>query len=131
MHLKKIKDAYHKFIIRLPLEAMVWILGLMLLALYDPFQQEHMTLCFFNNLGFTYCPGCGLGRSVSFLMHGHVMKSLEAHFLGIPAVIMLTFRIFQLFFISQLAILMKSLILTQWAKLSKLDYYWYFQVILF
>jgi hypothetical protein len=96
MHLKRIQETYHKVIFKFPLEAIIWILGLLFLALYHPVHQEHMSICIFHNLGFKYCPGCGLGRSVSFLLHGDITSSLKAHPLGIAAVLILVYRIIQL-----------------------------------
>jgi hypothetical protein len=61
--------------------------------LYDPAHQEHMSLCVFNKFGFEYCPGCGLGRSISYLMHGDVLSSFEAHPMGMAAVLILGYRI--------------------------------------
>ena len=80
----------------LPLEALTWTLGLLLLAFLPVPEGSHFTVCPLYHLGFTGCWGCGLGRSVSLLFHGQVVRSLEAHPLGIFAVIILSFRIFHL-----------------------------------
>jgi hypothetical protein len=40
--------------------------------------------------------GCGLGRSISFIYHGDLMHSLEAHPLGLLALIVIGVRIIQL-----------------------------------
>lgn len=83
------------FIRSLPLEAIVWTCGLIALALYTP-SGEHFTLCPFYHLGFDFCPGCGLGRSIALFFHGEIIDSLKTHPLGIFAVIILSFRIIQL-----------------------------------
>jgi hypothetical protein len=83
------------FIKGLPLEAMIWFCGLLALALYTP-ADRHFTICPLNHLGFDFCPGCGLGRSIAHLFHGEVANSLKTHPLGIFAVIVLSFRIIQL-----------------------------------
>ncbi|ASU32319.1 hypothetical protein MuYL_0416 [Mucilaginibacter xinganensis] len=44
-------------------------------------------------MGVTWCPGCGLGHSISFLFHGDIKNSLHAHWLGIPAVGVILYRI--------------------------------------
>ncbi len=80
---------------KIPLEAIIWTLALIALALYRP-TETHITLCPLANLGFDFCPGCGLGRSISFLFHGDIKLSYEAHPLGIFAVIVLSFRIVKL-----------------------------------
>lgn len=78
------------------LEALVWIAALFYLAFFnDPFHQ-HFTICPLANAGFDYCPGCGLGNSISLLLNGHIAESFNAHLLGIPAVIIIIYRIFSL-----------------------------------
>jgi hypothetical protein len=84
------------FLKALPLEALTWTLGLVLLAMWPVPEEAHFTVCPLYHLGFSWCPGCGLGRSVSLFFHGEAMRSLRAHPLGIFAVIILSFRIFQL-----------------------------------
>jgi len=81
---------------RLPFEAFIWIAGFIVLGLDYPASDNHFTICPLALSGFEWCPGCGLGRSISYLLHGDVQLSFTAHPLGIPAVIILTFRIIQL-----------------------------------
>jgi hypothetical protein len=80
----------------LPLEAIVWASGLLAMALIEPTHEQHFTLCLFSQLGFDFCPGCGLGRSIVFLFHGEVLQSFQTHPFGLLAVIILSYRIFQL-----------------------------------
>jgi len=80
---------------KIPWEAVTWTLALITLAVYSP-SENHITLCPLANLGFDFCPGCGLGRSIAFLFHGDIRHSFEAHPLGIFAVIVLSFRIVKL-----------------------------------
>ena len=78
-----------------PLELVFWVLALILLATSDP-HQHHFSLCPLANLGITWCPGCGLGRSITALFHGDVNASLTHHWFGIPAIMVISYRIFQL-----------------------------------
>lgn len=78
-------------------EAYIWIAGLTILAFINPYCGTHFTICPFHNLGFKYCPGCGLGHSISYLFHGDIRASIECHILGIPAVLILVYRIIYLF----------------------------------
>lgn len=90
--MKKLKDIF-KII---SLEAMLWTIALLYLLFINPYQTQEFTFCPFHNLGIEYCPGCGLGRSISFLYHGDFIHSLKTHPLGIAAFIVILFRIIQL-----------------------------------
>lgn len=75
-------------------EALVWITGLVLLAFMDPTVEGHYSLCFFKWTGLSFCPGCGLGHSISWLFHGEFVRSFNEHPLGIFAVVILLHRIY-------------------------------------
>ncbi len=77
-------------------ECGAWISGLLGLALVNPAAETHFNLCLFKWIGFSFCPGCGLGHAVSWLFHGDIQRSLQAHPLGILALIILLYRIFTL-----------------------------------
>jgi hypothetical protein len=77
-------------------ELAFWITALVSLALTNPSNQAHFTLCPLKLLGFKWCPGCGLGHSISFLFHGDLQRSFHAHWLGIPAVLAIAYRIYTL-----------------------------------
>ena len=68
----------------------------MALALMPPGTDAHYSFCVFKMLGFNFCPGCGLGHSISYLFHGNLQASLNAHPLGLFAVIIILFRIYNL-----------------------------------
>lgn len=72
-------------------EAVIWICALIFLALSNP-ADHFYTLCPLENLGFHYCPGCGLGHSISYFFHLEIKNSFLSHPLGIPAVILLVAR---------------------------------------
>ncbi|MDR3697140.1 DUF2752 domain-containing protein [Mucilaginibacter sp.] len=86
-----IKQLFNKYF-----ELVFWIAALVSLALTDPMAQVHFSLCPLKALGFKWCPGCGLGHAISFLIHGDIRSSFRAHWLGIPAVIVLLYRIYAL-----------------------------------
>ena len=78
-------------------ELLLWITALVLLAMYSvppEASPDHLTLCPLANMGFDWCPGCGLGRSLSHLLHGEIRQSLQFHWFGIPALLVLLYRIF-------------------------------------
>ena len=82
--------------VRARLEAFLWIGGLLLMAIMAP-TNAHASLCPFSALGLGFCPGCGLGHSVSYLARGDFQASFMAHPLGMFAVAVLLWRIIQIF----------------------------------
>jgi len=86
-----IKKVFQKYF-----ELAFWIAALVSLALTDPTNQSHFSLCPLKLLGLTWCPGCGLGHAISFLFHGDIKSSFHAHWLGIPAVAVILYRIYVL-----------------------------------
>ncbi|WP_199137919.1 DUF2752 domain-containing protein [Pedobacter sp. ASV12] len=84
-----------KYIRSFPVELLFWVLALVLLATANP-HEHHFSLCPLANLGITWCPGCGLGRSITALFHGDVNASLAQHWFGIPALLLIGYRIYQL-----------------------------------
>lgn len=82
---------------RVDSEAYIWLLGLAVVAIANPYGEQHYTLCLFKNLGFNFCPGCGLGRSIGLLARGDFAASFQMHPLGGPAVAVLLCRVVKLF----------------------------------
>jgi hypothetical protein len=74
-------------------EASVWISGLGYLLLFHVPSESHFTICPLSNLGFEFCPGCGLGNSISYIFRGDFITSFHSHPLGIFAFLIITFRI--------------------------------------
>lgn len=88
-----------KTLSHIPLELCFWVLALILLATavpVEPGHVHHFTLCPLANMGFDWCPGCGIGRSITQLFHGNVGASLEHHWFGIPALVIIVWRIVEL-----------------------------------
>jgi hypothetical protein len=78
------------------LELFFWITALALLFMVIP-ENTHFTLCPIKNLGFGFCPGCGLGHALHHLMHLNFRASIAEHPLGFFAFIVIILRIFTLF----------------------------------
>lgn len=74
-------------------EVLFWTSALIYLAMINPLAQQAISLCPLHTLGFEHCPGCGLGRSVSFLLHGNIVESFSSHWFGIPALLIILHRI--------------------------------------
>jgi hypothetical protein len=77
-------------------ELTAWILALTLLAFMDPTTDPHYSLCPLKFIGFKFCPGCGLGHSISYLFRGNFKASFECHPLGLFALIIIGTRIYKL-----------------------------------
>ena len=78
-------------------EALFWFSGLLAIAVGDPHSEGLFSVCPFDAVGswvgLSFCPGCGLGHAVGFLVRGQLAESLTAHPLAIPAVLTLTLHI--------------------------------------
>jgi hypothetical protein len=80
---------------RINIELIAWVAGLIYLAIIHP--GKHLPdLCLAKIVGFSGCPGCGLGASISHLFHGEWQESWESHKLGGVVLLALVWRIIQL-----------------------------------
>ncbi len=80
-----------------PLELITWTGGIIFLGVTYPHSENHFSLCPIQAIGFTGCPGCGMGRSISYLLHGELGLSFNQHWFGVPGLGILILRIVQLF----------------------------------
>lgn len=77
------------------IEWIVFLLGLVLMATMDPTVQG-TSFCFFDFIGIEFCPGEGLGHSIAWLFRGDISNAFKANLFGPFAVIILSFRILQI-----------------------------------
>ncbi|MEX0647859.1 MAG: DUF2752 domain-containing protein [Balneolaceae bacterium] len=70
--------------------------GLLLMALLDP-SDSASSLCPLDRIGFEFCPGEGLGRSIAYGFRGDFHSSLQAHPAGLPAIVIILGRIVSIF----------------------------------
>ena len=77
-------------------EALLWAIGLLVLAASDPSSDFHFTLFWPQWVFGIQSPGYGLGHAVGYLFRGDLASSLDSHILGLPVVIALTYRIISL-----------------------------------
>lgn len=78
------------------MEIFIWLLALIALAFSGQYNGLHFSFCPLHNLGISWCPGCGLGLSISSLLHGDFQSSWEHHWFGVPALMILVHRILEL-----------------------------------
>lgn len=76
----------------LPLELIIWIGSLIFLYCSNPYTEK-TSFCLLKMAGINNCPGCGLGQSISLLMHGDIGASFQKHLLGIFAFVVIVQRI--------------------------------------
>lgn len=74
-----------------PFEALIWLGAMLYLFWIDP-SASGISICPLHLLGLNWCPGCGLGHSIAWLMEGELHRSLDAHWLGIPASMVILHR---------------------------------------
>lgn len=77
-------------------EVIIWSAALIYLAFLNDADVTHFSICPLSNLGIDSCPGCGLGKSITLFFNGDISGSFNTHLLGIPAVLILTYRIVSL-----------------------------------
>jgi hypothetical protein len=74
------------------LEILFFSSALILLYFMD-IHKPHVSLCPFAYFGFKFCPGCGLGHSLYYLMHFQIQNSWKAHPIGIFAFVVIIYRL--------------------------------------
>ncbi|MDQ6889071.1 MAG: DUF2752 domain-containing protein [Bacteroidota bacterium] len=77
-------------------ELSFWLSSLFLLAFMNPGTDPHYSFCLLKLIGIKICPGCGLGHSIHYLLHGDFSRSFAAHPLGSFALIVILRRIIKL-----------------------------------
>ena len=82
------------YIKHINIELFIWPLALGLLFFMDP--HKGTTLCPLQWMGLKWCPGCGLGHAIHYVLHGQWALAWHSHPLGFFAVPMLLYRSFQL-----------------------------------
>jgi hypothetical protein len=76
-------------------EVFIWSIALIWLFFMSPVEGS-FSICPVHNLGFDWCPGCGLGRSVHYAMWLDFTTSFQQHPLGIVALVIIIYRIITL-----------------------------------
>ena len=74
--------------------SIIWIIALLLLFFMDT-SNETGSLCIFKFIGFTSCPGCGIGHAIHYALHLNFMRSFHEHILGLPATMTILYTVFK------------------------------------
>ena len=80
-------------ILKQNLELIMWTFALTYLLFINPYELNHFSFCVFNMIGIDFCPGCGIGRSISMIYKGDFLGSINMHPLGIFALTIIFHRI--------------------------------------
>jgi hypothetical protein len=83
-----------KNMLKLHSEWVILLCGLILLSIMDPVRSGN-SLCLFDAAGL-FCPGEGLGRSISYIFRGMWMEAWSSHPAGFLAIPVLMARIIHL-----------------------------------
>ncbi len=78
-----------------PFEMFIWIAALIALA-FTNLEGPHFQLCPIARMGWDWCPGCGIGRSIAAILQGRWADSFDYHVLGLPALGIISWRIWDL-----------------------------------
>jgi Protein of unknown function (DUF2752) len=70
-------------------------IALVVLYFLPVHNEPQVSLCFFKFVGLTKCWGCGIGHSIHYALHFQIQESWNHHFMGIPACIILIYRMVQ------------------------------------
>ena len=79
----------------IPVELITWIAFILAILTINPYSDA-FSLCPLDNLGLTWCPGCGLGRAMNLLVRGEFLASWEMHPLASLAYAVIFHRIWVL-----------------------------------
>ena len=74
-------------------EALIWVLVLFILAFQNPYSSNHYTLFWPSLFWDIKSPGYNLGHAISFFFRGEIIASINTHYLGIPTVLLIIYRI--------------------------------------
>jgi hypothetical protein len=71
----------------------VALMGLLLMAALINLESTGISFCIFDRVGFSFCPGEGIGRSIAFAFRGSFVESVNAHPAGLPAILIIITRV--------------------------------------
>lgn len=74
-------------------EWMIFAIGLLLLAMMNPYAEQGASWCLLEWAGVPFCPGEGLGHSVAFIFRGDWHSAMQANVLGPFAMVIILGRI--------------------------------------
>lgn len=72
---------------------LLFFTGALIALFFTNVTQPQYSLCPLKLVNLNFCPGCGLGRSLHYLMHGEFKLAWQTHYLAFLALPVLVHRI--------------------------------------
>lgn len=70
---------------------LVATLGIIILKVYNPSEEDFFIPCVFRTLTGLKCVGCGMTRAVHYLLNGYLQEALWYNFMCIPFILLLIY----------------------------------------
>lgn len=74
----------------------ILLIALITVALMNPYIDQGSSLCIFDWMGISFCPGDGLAHSIAFTARGDFHNALKANLLGPFTILIVGIRIITL-----------------------------------
>ncbi len=73
----------------------VAIIGIILVKVYNPEEESFFIPCMLYKLTGIKCPGCGMTRSVHYLVNGNIKQSMWYNLMLIPIIILVIYALYR------------------------------------
>lgn len=73
---------------------LIAIMGIVLVKVYNP-EEVFFIPCMLNKLTGIKCPGCGMTRSVHYLVNGNIKQAIWYNLMLIPIIILVIYALYR------------------------------------
>lgn len=70
-------------------------IGIVLVKVYDPEKESFFIPCMLYKLTGIKCPGCGMTRSIHYLVNGNIKQAIWYNLLLIPIIILVIYSLYR------------------------------------
>lgn len=74
---------------------LIAIMGIVLVKVYNPEEEVFFIPCMLNKLTGIKCPGCGMTRSVHYLVNGNIKQAIWYNLMLIPIIILVIYALYR------------------------------------
>lgn len=87
------------------------VIGIILVKVYNPEEESFFIPCMLYKLTGIKCPGCGMTRSVHYLVNGNIKQAIWYNLMLIPIIFLVVYALYRyiLFLVKNEEIINKSL----------------------